>query len=141
VSSTTEELLQLDRERCEAISRGEVDDVAGIFRDDYTHTHIDGRREDRATYLAGLHGRPRRTQRGNDVVVRLLGDVALMTGTVRNSFPPLEPGGEPVELEVQSLQVWVKDPDGWKQVASASSGQVPSWLVAATPPTTQSKQP
>jgi len=120
-----EELVRLEHDRCDAISRGDVDAVAALLDDDLTHTHIRGNTEDKAAYLAGLRARPRTTTRRDDLRVRVFGDVAVMTGTLANSFPAIEPGGAAMDLDVQSLQVWVRGDDGWKQVAFGSSGVLP----------------
>jgi ketosteroid isomerase-like protein len=119
------ELIRLEHARCEAISKGDIEALSGMLADELTHTHVTGRSEDKPTYLAALRGRPRTTTRGDDLHVRLYGDVAVMTGTLRNSFSPEEPGGTPREVEIQALQVWVKGDQGWQQVAFASSGTPP----------------
>jgi ketosteroid isomerase-like protein len=120
-----EELVRLEHARCEAISSGDIEKLGDMLANDLSHTHITGKSEDKPTYLAALRGRPRTTTRGDDLRVRLYGNVAVMTGTLRNSFPSEEPGGRPRDSEIQALQVWVKGDQGWQQVAFASSGTPP----------------
>ncbi len=122
--SATEELIALEITRCEAISAGDLDAVAALLADDLTHTHVTGATQNKAALLAGLKSRPRTTTR-DDLRVRVYGDTAVMTGTLRNVFPPTEPGGDPVEMEAHALQVWVKTEPGWLQVAFAASGSAP----------------
>jgi len=117
-----QEVIRLERERCRAISSGEIAALERLLGDDLTHTHTSGKKDDKASYLALVKGSNRKTTRGDDLRVRLYGDVAVMTGTQCNEFPPSEPGGEPRRVELQVLQVWVNDGDSWKQVAFASSG-------------------
>jgi hypothetical protein len=70
--AVTEELLRLEEERCRAVSAGDVDNLGRLLTDDLTHTHVTGRTEDKATYLAALGWRPRTTTR----VRRLALDIA-----------------------------------------------------------------
>ena len=117
-----EDLLALERARCAAISAGDLHAVASLLADDLTHTHVTGATQEKAALLDGLRSRPRRTTRGDDLRVRIYGSTAVMTGTLRNVFPPTTDGGEPVEREAHALQVWVKTELGWLQVAFAASG-------------------
>jgi ketosteroid isomerase-like protein len=123
--SATEELIALEITRCEAISAGDLDAVAALLADDLSHTHVTGATQDKAALLAGLKSRPRTTTRGDGLRVRVYGDTAVMTGTLRNVFPPTEPGGDAVEMEAHALQVWVRTEPGWLQVAFAASGSAP----------------
>jgi hypothetical protein len=121
--SAVDELVRLESERCTAISIGDLDALDQLLADELTHTHITGKTEDRQAYLEGLRGRPRESSRGDDLRVRLFGDVAVMTGTLCNTFPAVDPEAEPRQVELHALQVWVKSTCGWQQVAFASSGR------------------
>ena len=118
-----EELVGLERERCAAISAGDIATLDRLLAEELSHTHASGLTQDKAAYLAGVEGRPRLTTRGDDPRVRVYGAFAVMTGILRNSFPAAAPGGEPRHVELHALQVWVHGEDGWKQVAFASSGR------------------
>ena len=50
----TEELLCLEQERCRAVSAGDVDALGRLLTDDLTHTHVTGRTEGKAAYLAAF---------------------------------------------------------------------------------------
>ena len=123
ISDVTQELLRLDQARCAAISRGDFETLADLLSDDLTHTHVGGKTDSKESYLRSLAGRPRITTRGDDVQVRVYGDVAVMSGTQRNVMAPSEPSGVSLEMTVHVLQVWVKTGSGYKQVAFASSGR------------------
>lgn len=123
-SGPSDELLRLERARCEAISRGDLAALERLLADDLTHTHMTGLTHDKSTYLAGLSGRPRDTTRADDLLVRVYGDVAVITGTLRNRFPASQAGGQVRRVELHALQVWVRGgSEGWQQVAFASSGR------------------
>ena len=115
------DLIALETERCRAISSLDMPVLEKILADDLTHTHITGHTEDKAAYLAGLYGRPRKTTRG-DLSVRRYGDVAVMTGALINEFPG-DGGKAATRLEIQALQVWVQSGGTWQMVAFSSSGQ------------------
>ena len=117
--AVTEELLRLEEERCGAVSAGDVETLGRLLTDDLTHTHVTGRTEDKATYLAALGGRPRITTR-RDLRVRIYGATAIMTGTLVNAFPA-DAGVARPPMEAQALQVWVKTGDGWRQAAFVAS--------------------
>jgi hypothetical protein len=115
------DLIALEAERCRAISELDMPVLEKILADDLTHTHVTGHTEDKATYLAGLSGRPRKTTRG-DLFVRRYGDVAVMTGALINEFPG-DRGNAAARLEIQALQVWLLAGGTWQMVAFGSSGQ------------------
>jgi ketosteroid isomerase-like protein len=115
------ELIALETQRCRAISELDIPVLEKILADDLTHTHITGHTEGKASYLAGLSGRPRKTTRG-DLSVRIYGDTAVMTGALVNEFPAAG-GNAPARLEIQALQVWVRTGGTWQMVAFGSSGQ------------------
>ena len=118
-NAVTEELLRLEEERCRAVSAGDIDTLGRLLTDDLTHTHVTGRTEGKAAYLAALGGRPRTTTR-RDLTVRIYGEAAIMTGTLVNAFPP-DAGAARPPVEAHALQVWVKTSDGWKQAAFVAS--------------------
>ena len=47
-------------------------------------------------------------------VVRIYGDVAVMTGTLHAHFPKAGPGETPVDFDAHALQVWAKQDGSWK---------------------------
>jgi ketosteroid isomerase-like protein len=120
---TEAELLRLEHARCEAISRGDVEAVERMIAPELSHTHATGAMQGKREYLADLRERTRTTTRAEDLRVRLYGDVAVMTGTLHNTFAPETPGAEPRVVSLQALQVWVRGAEGWRQVAYASSGR------------------
>jgi ketosteroid isomerase-like protein len=56
--------------------------------------------------------------------VRVYGDAAVMTGTLRNELPAAA-GAEPIVMEGHALSVWTRTASGWRQVAFASSARMP----------------
>jgi hypothetical protein len=112
-SRTIEELLRLENERCRAISEQDWDALGGLIAADYTHTHATGRIEDRAAYLSGIKGRPRKTTRG-ELKVRVYGDAAIISGPMTNH---MESATGTTLMETVATQTWVREGGGWKLAA------------------------
>jgi ketosteroid isomerase-like protein len=114
----TAELLALEEQRCDAINRQDWDALAALLTDDLVHVHANGLTQDKAVYLQHVSSRPRRTER-RDLVVRLHGDTAVMTGKLTNLMD-----GETASTDTPTLaamQVWVRSGDTWKQAAFQAS--------------------
>ena len=114
-------VLDLEAQRCRAISEQDWDALAGLLADELTHTHITGVTQDKPTYLEHVRKNPRRTER-RDPKVRVYGDAAVVTGPQINV---VEADGVTTEVTSESLQVWARNAGSWRLVASASSGQRP----------------
>jgi NAD(P)-dependent dehydrogenase (short-subunit alcohol dehydrogenase family) len=98
-------------------------DVRGLDKlIDVVKRYVTGRTDTKSRYLEGLKERPRTTTRGDDLDVRLFGDVALMSGTLHNEFPSRVLGLESNRVQIQALQVWVKRNRASQLVAFAASG-------------------
>jgi len=115
------EVLDLEGQRCRAISERDWDGLAGLLADELTHTHITGVTQDKPTYLEHVQKNPRRTER-RDLKVRIYGDAAVVTGPQINV---IEAEGVTTEVAIESLQVWARTAGSWRLVAFASSGQRP----------------
>ena len=88
--------------------------MASLLTDDLVHVHANGLTQDKAVYLQHVASRPRRTER-RDLVVRVHGDTAVMTGELVNLMDgEAASAGTPV---LAAMQVWIRSGDGWKQAA------------------------
>ena len=102
------ELKKLEQERCQAISKPDLTALGNLLADDYLHVHTSAATMDKSTYLKSLGNSPRNTYRGDDVTVRVYGDVAVMNGTQFNKSPK----GDILEMFI--TQAWVKKSGTWK---------------------------
>ena len=118
VRDVAAELLALEEKRRQALSTKDWATLEAFCADDLTHTHSSGRTEDLQTWLAGLKKRPRAIER-RDLIVRVYGDTAIMTGIQINSPEGAEPDPDPQLLKV--IQVWIKNPGGWQVAASQTT--------------------
>ena len=113
-------LIALENRRCEAVSAQDVDVLDQLLAADLTHTHVQGKTQDKTEYLLALQTKPRKTWR-ESVCIRLYGSVAVMTGTLRNSFAESRDEASRSGT-IHALQVWSKSEQGWQMVAFAASG-------------------
>jgi hypothetical protein len=116
-SGVVAELTRLEQERCRALSQQDWSALEALLSEDYTHTHTTGRVEDKPTYMQGMKERPRETFRG-DLRVRVYGDTAVMQGLQTNKT---QRGGETSLMESQVIQVWVRQGNAWKLVATQNT--------------------
>jgi ketosteroid isomerase-like protein len=115
------EVLDIEAQRCRAISERDWDALAGLLADELTHTHITGVTQDKPTYPQHVKKNPRRTE-WRALLVRVYGNAAVVTGPQINV---LEADGSTTEVAIESLQVWARNAGSWRLVAFASSGQRP----------------
>ena len=123
-NETVAELLELEDQRCRAIASVDIAALDRLLAEEYTYTHVNGNTDDKPTYLKGLKPHAH-TMTGRDLRVRTYGDAAVITGTLVFTFA-LEGEAEPGVAEVKTQQVWIRDTESWKQVATAQSGVLPS---------------
>ena len=65
------------------IASGNAEFLKSLLTDDYVHVHISGLVDNREGHLKAVAARPRTPVRG-DLLVRIFGDVAVITGTQDN---------------------------------------------------------
>jgi hypothetical protein len=78
-------VIDAEARRCQAIADRDMVGLAALLSEDYLHVHGDGRIGDKADYIAGVERAPRVPVRTN-LVVRLFGDVAVLTGDLLNTI-------------------------------------------------------
>ncbi len=124
----TAQLIDLEHARCLAITNADIPALELLNSGDLTYTHTGGQTEDLQAFLSNIAKYPREITRGDDLHIRIYGDVAVMTGTLHATFPARDGGGETIKLDSHALQVWVKHGESWKQCAFAASAQLPDSL-------------
>jgi hypothetical protein len=121
----TEEILLVEQRRCRAIVERDFDSLRGIIARDLVHTHTRGNTQNYAEYFDYIENRMMfRSVERQDLKVRFYGDTAVVTGKLTNVVRPAELT-EFVSVEAQLLQVWVKSPFGWQQVAFQATALSP----------------
>ena len=100
-------------ERCRAISERDWDALDWLLAADLTHTHMNGRVDDKRALVENLHLRPRTVRRG-ELKVRLYGGIAIMNG---RQYLDLGAG----EIENEAIQVWQQIAGRWRLLAFQAS--------------------
>lgn len=110
------ELREIERRRCEAICNRDLDLLTAMMSDTLTYVHIHGNTEDKAAYLEGLISlRDFRSVDREYLEIRVLGDVALMTGIQKVQVRRMDNDSPDYrELVVYATQVWTKTDDAWQ---------------------------
>jgi Domain of unknown function (DUF4440) len=115
-------VLEAQKERLQAMVRGDVDALARLLPDDLTYTHASGVADTKASLLASIAagklkykafdpGQPR---------VRIYGSTAVLTGTATVQVDSATIGPEP--FKILFTDVYVRRPDGrWQSVAWQST--------------------
>lgn len=114
-SETRDEILRLEKKRCEALTSGDLVTLAAIVSDDLIHVHGNGHVDGRDEYLNGVATKFifHRIGRG-ELNVRIYGDCAVVVGPLDQT---VEVRGIDKRNELSSLtsQTWVKTAEGWRQ--------------------------
>ena len=120
--STEKEILALEDRRYAAMASGDLASLEKLLHDQLLYTHSSGVMDTKASWLQSMNsGKTRyKSVKCSDQKVRVLGDVALVTG---KGHIEAEINGQPRTLRLMFLNAWAKTPQGWKFVAWQSTPQ------------------
>ena len=120
--STKKEILALEDKRYAAMTSGDLASLEELLHDRLLYTHSSGMMDTKASWLLSMKsGKTRyKSVKCIDQQVRILGDVALVTG---KGHIEAEINGQPRTLRLMFLNAWAKTPQGWKFVAWQSTPQ------------------
>ena len=120
--SSEKEILALEDRRYAAMTSGDLGSLEELLHDQLLYTHSSGMMDTKASWLLAMKsGKTRyKSVRCSDQQVRILGDVALVTG---KGHIEAEINGQPRTLRLMFLNAWAKTPQGWKFVAWQSTPQ------------------
>ena len=114
MSDTANEVLDLERRRCAAISAGDLSALADILADDYQHVMGTGVLKTKAEYIDTIRNGPRVPERG-ELAVRLYGNAAVVVGDIINRIT--YPGQPTRVINATVTQVAVKSSGRWQFVS------------------------
>jgi len=116
----TNEVLGFEARRCAAMVAADFGALDRLLSDALTWTHASARQDDKASFLAGLHGGHTRYLeiRRSEERVHLHGDVAVVTAVadMRASID-----GTERQLQNRYTNVWAKSDEGWRMIAWQST--------------------
>jgi Domain of unknown function (DUF4440) len=113
-----EAVIAAELERCRAVSEQDWETLDALLDDTLTHTHMNGRVDDKGALVASLGPRPRTLSRG-ELSVRVYGDSAVMTGPQYLGL-----GGGTVTN--QATETWIRRDGRWVLVAFHASTDDPT---------------
>jgi hypothetical protein len=109
------EVLATEGDRLAAIHAADWSRLSELLGEDLTYTHMSGLFENKEENILGLHARPRTYER-RDLVVRPLGDVAVMNGLIDVAMPELPDGTPARALHGRVVQVWARRDGRWQMI-------------------------
>ena len=114
------EVLEVDTQRADAYVNGDVATLERILADDVSYVHPTGKIETKAEVIAGFKAQDRKYKsiKRDDVVVRIYGNTAIVTG--RNSISA-EYQGKNYDVQNRFTRVYVKQTGKWQLVAHHGS--------------------
>ncbi len=115
-----QEVLDVDTQRANAYINGDVATLDRIVADDCSYVHPSGKVETKAELLAGFKAQDRKYKsiKRDDVVVRIYGNTAIVTG--RNTISA-EYQGKTYDVQNRFTRVYVKESARWRLVAHHGS--------------------
>ena len=110
-----QEIMRLEKRRCEALTSGDVAALGALMADDLVHIHGNGHIDDKAGYLNGVENKYKfhRVERG-DLNVRIYGDVVVVIGPLNQSVS-VNGIDKLNDISALTTQIWVRGVAGWKQ--------------------------
>ncbi|MGK2911793.1 MAG: nuclear transport factor 2 family protein [Sphingobium sp.] len=110
-----QEIMQLEAERIEALTSGDVAALSALMAEDLVHIHGNGHVDGKADYLDGVATKYRfhRITRG-DLSIRVYGDVVMVNGPLSQSVS-INGIDKINEISAVATQSWIRTEDGWRQ--------------------------
>ena len=110
-----QEIEQLEKIRCDALTSGNVAALGALLADDLIHIHGSGTIDDKAAYLKGVENKYKfhRIERG-DLTIRVYGNVVVVNGPL-NQTVSVNGIDKLNQIKAVTTQTWVRGKGGWKQ--------------------------
>lgn len=126
------EVLSLEERRCKAIAEVDVDELRDVLADDYVHIYGSGETSGKEAYIQAITAAPRVPERSK-LLVRLYGDIAIITGDLLNRIT--RPDGEVRIVDAVATQVAQKQDGTWRFVSCQLTAR--RVATAVRPPTSR----
>jgi uncharacterized protein DUF4440 len=112
------ELLECERQRCDAIARSDIRTLRGLLSPTLIHVHTRGNQDSLESYLDYLSTTVEIIDvERRDLSVTVYDQCAVMTGHQTNTARRRGTEDEPIRVEAQVMQVWINAKGRWQQVA------------------------
>lgn len=113
MTDTEHSVLAADEARYQALYAQDIPALEALLRDDYAHTHANGKVDDRTAFLASIRAARYRFVQAvrRDQRVRQVGDVAVLDGRTATT---IELGGQHKTMHNAFVTVWVAHQGRWR---------------------------
>jgi len=115
IDSIRDEIIRLEKDRCAALTSGDVEALSDLMADDLVHIHGNGAIDDKAGYLEGVETKYvfHRVERGN-LNIRVYADVVVVIGALDQTVSVR--GTDKLNaIKAITTQTWVRSGASWKQ--------------------------
>jgi len=110
-------VLQAERQRCEALENDDFATLRALISADIIHTHTRGNTDDFDSFFYHIQNRIEFVQcRRGPLTVRIIGNVAIMTGPMQNVVR-LRGDSDDIKVLAQVMQAWEWRGDRWQLLA------------------------
>jgi hypothetical protein len=109
-------VLAAEEARCRAIAEEDWDALSAIVGDDFDYTHSNATHQGKEAWIAGLRERRREVIR-DDLAVRVLGDIALVSGGTVYRYAEPFIGDSHFGVHLDVLQVFARRDGRWQVIA------------------------
>ena len=117
-------VIAADRQRCHAVRDRDREKLSEVVSEDLTYRHSTGVVEGKADYLqTSVGGVPRTIERPGQLHVRIIGEVAVVTGDYIVRVDPSAQRPDGYVLNAEGLQVWVWRDARWQLLAHFGSAK------------------
>lgn len=115
MDTVKDEIARLEKQRCAALTTGDLASLSGLMAEDLVHIHGNGAIDDKAGYLKGVETKYvfHRVERG-DLNIRVYGDVVVVIGTLDQTVS-VRGIDKMNAIKAMTTQTWVRSGSGWKQ--------------------------
>lgn len=121
--STTAGVLEVEKNRTEALVHSDLPALDKLLADDLTYVHATGKVDTKTTLLDAIRSGDLRylSWDPKELHVRTMGDTAVLTGAYHVRAVDQRVQGEPVDVNVIILSVYAKRGGHWQQIAWQST--------------------
>jgi hypothetical protein len=114
-------VLNAERSRCQALEKDDFDALEALISPQVTHTHTRGNTDDFESYFSYIKEKIKFVEcKRGPLSVRLVGQVAIMTGTMQN-IVRFRGESEAIATSAQVLQLWEWRAGRWILLAFQST--------------------
>lgn len=120
MSDNGQMIIELDKERMQAMGSQDVDRLQTLLCKDLVYTHSSARLDDKQSLIDNMKtgATVYKSVTASDVEAQDLGDVVVLTGAASISVTA---NGNPLEFDVRFTDVWQNQNGQWRMVAWQST--------------------